>query len=507
MKLRSPTLWMASTLVACAPRLAQPTSVAPTPSASAPSAAPPVPADESFRAHAPEAAPERPFVVPAATHAELRNHIPVIVVPFPSPYVAIRVVAAGTMSDTIGHVETMFEMARAMGVATTKQSADDLQDLYVSLVMPAPHIFVAPDGVMISLVAPIANLSAVADLAADIAFHPSFDKKSFDWMRDQDVRGRTIESTDAVLSARHTLRRELFAPYPYGITVGGASEVRAVTRGDVVALHRRIFDPSRVSIVVAGGVPADDAVAALEAAFGAQPAHAKRRVNDASMAPLPKGARLSVVDTPGAPVATIMTGALSPPLGIDADAARYAVGMLTNGTFGRLTARLRDELHDVPWITGEYIPFATSCQLGWRTRVATAQVAAVLTETDHIVRQFATDGPRESELADARAGDSLSVAHSFESASDIAGTYAAAVEIGQPISFLTEAPARVAALTVDSVKAAAARYFDAEKMRTVVVGDWAALKEPLLALGWGPIEIHDADGRLLRTEGVPGAKH
>ena len=60
---------------------------------------------------------------------------------------------------------------------------------------------------------------------------------------------------------------------------------------------------------------------------------------------------------------------------------------------------------------------------------------------------------------------------------------------------------RLAQVTRESVKAAAARYLDADRIRVVVVGDGAALKEPLAALGWGPVEMRGTDGFLVDKSG------
>jgi hypothetical protein len=53
------------------------------------------------------------------------------------------------------------------------------------------------------------------------------------------------------------------------------------------------------------------------------------------------------------------------------------------------------------------------------------------------------------------------------------------------------------------VRAAAAKYFLREHMRVVVVGDLAALREPLTKLGWGPVEVRDPNGQVVRAAGSP----
>jgi hypothetical protein len=56
---------------------------------------------------------------------------------------------------------------------------------------------------------------------------------------------------------------------------------------------------------------------------------------------------------------------------------------------------------------------------------------------------------------------------------------------------------RLTQVTRDAVKAAAAKYLDADRVRIVVVGDGAALKEPLAALGWGAVEQRGPDGAVV----------
>jgi zinc protease len=121
----------------------------------------------------------------------------------------------------------------------------------------------------------------------------------------------------------------------------------------------------------------------------------------------------------------------------------------------------------------------------------------VLTEIDRLVRALSSQGPSDADVNDVRDRDGLSFAASFETAADTARNFASAVLLGEPSEALTERPQRFAQLTGADVRAAATRYLDADKMRVVVVGDWSALEAPLTALGWGPIELRDADGAVV----------
>jgi hypothetical protein len=59
---------------------------------------------------------------------------------------------------------------------------------------------------------------------------------------------------------------------------------------------------------------------------------------------------------------------------------------------------------------------------------------------------------------------------------------------------------RAIAVTPDAVRALAQTRLAPDKTRAVVVGDWSKLKTELKALGWGPIEIRDVAGKVLRVE-------
>jgi predicted Zn-dependent peptidase len=142
--------------------------------------------------------------------------------------------------------------------------------------------------------------------------------------------------------------------------------------------------------------------------------------------------------------------------------------------------------------------------LGWNTRAATARVASVLAEVDREVRAFASQGPTEEQVAWARDREVLSFASSFETAASAAGVFAWASATSRSADDVGQTPSRFSAVTPDAVKSAAARYLDGDRVRTVVVGDWAALRASLTALGWGRIEVRDAGFRLV-PQGGSGA--
>jgi zinc protease len=481
------------------PAPAPPVPVAAPEASSAPppvaSAAPVV--DEPFRQHAPDALPPTPFVVPAPTHAQLHNGIPVTFVPQVSPFVALRVIAAGGIPDVGGDkVEVVTLMLRSMRTGTTSRSFSALEDAYVTLDMPEPQVWVYPDAVAVSLVAPADKLRAMTDLAADIVLRPSFDAKLLERWREQDARRREGEASDAALVAERVLRGALFGNHPYGTIASSPARIRAVTRAEATALQGRVFEGARISLVVSGGARDKEVVAALDDAFGAL----KRSAAAAPHVPTPRlpSARIVVVDQPGTAIAAISGGFVGPAAPAhDVDAAVVAIDSLADASLGKATGRLRDELGIVPSMTASWWQLRSSGYLGYKTRTANDQVAVVLAEIDRAVRALASQGPSDQDFSDVRDRDALSFASSFETAADTTRTFGTSVLLGQPPEAVTERPRRLAQLTSADVRAAAAKYLDGDKMRVVVVGDWSKLEAPLTALGWGPIELRDADGAVV----------
>jgi predicted Zn-dependent peptidase len=210
-----------------------------------------------------------------------------------------------------------------------------------------------------------------------------------------------------------------------------------------------------------------------------------------------------VVDIPGSAVANVAMGVIGPSLGAsDFEAAAVATDVLTDSGMGRLSVRLRDQLGTVPWVSSSSYFLRAGAVLGWNVRAPTNRVASVITESMGTVKDLAAQGPSDGEVVWARDREVNFFEASFETAASTASALAQTVSKGQPAESFAQRPQRFAQVTAASARDAAARYLDADKIRTVVAGDWAALREPLMALGLGPIEVRKADGTLVSVEGA-----
>jgi predicted Zn-dependent peptidase len=505
-------LWLV--VAACAPSPPPHVSAPPPPPSVAPpppvaSAAPSV--DDSFRLRPPDAEPSSPFTPPLPVAGKLKNGIPVYVAHMASPFVAIRVVAAGGQSDVgPAHIETANLLGTLLRKGTKRRTVFQLKADYLAIGMEPFQLWMYPDGMILSLVVPIEKLQDGVGMAAEVAFQPLLDKAFFERVREQIARVRETDLLDSSGVANHVLRHVVFGSHHYSGSVGTPKETRAVRREDLVALHQRVFDPRRMSIVVTGSVSYDDVVSALDDAFGKQaPGTAALPPAEPAVSSPASAARVVLVDVPGNSIAAISVGAAGPRAGApESESTGLALSALTDPSLGRLPKRLRDDLGYTSQLTKWDLGLRASGLVSFYTRVASENVGVALKETDAILRAFAGQGPSEDEVKALRDRALSWTASAFETTAEADRVYGDYLVAGQPPDMAVTRKDRLAQVTAGSVKAAAAQYLDPDRMRYVVAGDAAALKGPLEALGWGPVEVRGTDGVLVHspTNGKPGVE-
>ncbi|MGH7434426.1 MAG: hypothetical protein ACRENE_01995, partial [Polyangiaceae bacterium] len=139
--------------------------------------------------------------------------------------------------------------------------------------------------------------------------------------------------------------------------------------------------------------------------------------------------------------------------------------------------------------------------LKWSSRASVENVGAVLKEGEALLQAVGSTGPTPAEVEVLRRVMQTYPLRDLQTPAQSVQLYAELIGRGQSEEELAAEESRMVGLTVDAVRAAAARYFDHARMRVVVVGDLAALRAPLGALGWGPIELRDVNGAMVSPSG------
>jgi zinc protease len=249
--------------------------------------------------------------------------------------------------------------------------------------------------------------------------------------------------------------------------------------------------------VVSGEITMAELRPLAEKAFGAwMPGTPARPVIGA---PQTTSARLIIVDKPGAPqtelrVAGIGAARSSP----DFQAMRVMNTSLGELFSSRINMNLREEHGYTYGASSQFVfrrsagPFVAGA--GVRTDVTGPAAGEMLKEVKGM-----TGRPIDSEeLRLAKDSLTRSLPGAFETSGNIAASFSNIYIYDLGLQYFTRYAANVDAVTTAQAKAMAEKYLVPGKLLVIAVGDRAKIQPELEKLNLGPIEIRDADGKVVQ---------
>jgi zinc protease len=347
------------------------------------------------------------------------------------------------------------------------------------------------------------TLKRTQDLAlqalGELVLRPTFPAQDVDMDRRRLLAQATREGDDVPLVARRSLYASVFGPsHPYArANRSGAPGLAKLTREDVVRAWKEALDPAQAVLIVVGGVEDQTVRARAEEVFGAWTHDPSQPARTPVPSPQPTAARVVVIDRPGAPRVHVLCGSATAAI----DSPRRPADLIVHDLLGGMRSsgvetRLRDELGATWGVKNQYVQLRAASLSSWEWNAPLESAPRTLAAFERRVRELSERGPSPDELAQAKSYIIHSLPHRLET---LQGTVAEIAELAAyqlPLDDLSTMGARIDALTADDVRAAVP---PPAAVKVVVVGDLVALRGPLLALGWGPIEVRDTDGALIRT--------
>ncbi len=352
------------------------------------------------------------------------------------------------------------------------------------------------DRTQLSLNALKPNLGASLALFADVVQRPDFPAAEV-----ERVRGQTLAGIDQELSDPASTLQRLVSPllygtaHPYGVpsTGSGTPEgVKAVTRGALQAWHKRWVRPDNGIIHVVGDITLAELLPQLEASFGTWKPDAGLTKGSITFPPIPMAtsARIILIDKPGSPQSYIRSGIVLPVKGKDDD---IALGAAQTVLGGLPTSRLITNLRE----TKGWAYYAGSGLSSASEELVALTIAPVQTDkTGDSIAEIISDldalasGKRpitQAERDEAVNSTIRSLPGDFESGGTLLGTMARNATLGRPDDYFAKLGARMEALTVADLNAAAKRLSSANLLWTVV-GDRKLVEPQLKKLGL-PVEV------------------
>lgn len=316
------------------------------------------------------------------------------------------------------------------------------------------------------------------ELLSDVVLHPTFPAEELERWRNQTLSDLQIQLADPGTIAYLGFIRAVHGNHPYGNPISGTPEsVKALTRDDLVAFHRRQYVPNQSILAIVGDVRAADAFARAERALGAWKKGEEVRIPPVSP-PQPQR-RVVVVDKPDAVQTQIQAGQIAiayrDPDHFTAEIYDAIVGSSAN-------SRLFDEVRRKRGLAygagSEFRMPSEPSYFAASTSTKTESTVEALSVMLDVLEGMKKPVP-ETELAERKMYLTGAFPLEIETPQGIAAKVLEALKFGYGREYLESYRDRLGAVTAEQVKSFAERKIHPETMLIVLVGNAKAFAADL----------------------------
>lgn len=339
------------------------------------------------------------------------------------------------------------------------------------------------------------DLDAGLALLHDVVLAPRFEEDEIRRARDEQLAAIRAARENPATVAGECFDAWLYGDHPYGRPVmGRPSSVEKLGPADVRAFYERWYRPNNTILVLIGDATAKDAVAKLEASYGAWEGRPDAVPARPPVPPSVEKPRVLLVDDPASTQTQIRFGnvamARSDPARLPASVGNTILG-------GGFTSRLIEELRVKRSLTyGAYSAFDMRLTTG-SFLVGTFTKSATTLETlklaVEVLETFRAGGPTPEELTKAKAYLRGQFPLALETGEAIAARLAEIEFYGLPKDDLTTYRSRVAAVDRAQVKSTADEWMPgAGHLAVAVVGKAEEIRAPL-EKAYGEVRVVTAE--------------
>ncbi|MXQ08580.1 insulinase family protein [Alphaproteobacteria bacterium GH1-50] len=325
------------------------------------------------------------------------------------------------------------------------------------------------DGISISARFLTENRDEAVALLREALVNPRFDEDAIERVRAQVLSVIRSDATDPNEIAGRAFDALAFGDHPYGTTGDGTLEsVTALTRDDIVAAHQNALTRDRVYVGASGDITADELGALLDTLLGDLPE---------AGAPLPGPANVAL--TGGVtviPFETPQSVAVFGHVGLPRDDPDFFAAFVTNAIFGgsgrqsRLTEEVREK-RGLTYGVGAWLAnYDNADLLVGRMASANDRVGEAIDVVRDEWAKIAAEGVTETELEEAKTYLTGAYPLRFEGNAPIARIMVGMQTMDLDPDYITTRNDKVNAVTLEDVRRVAARIYQPENLRFVVVG-------------------------------------
>lgn len=452
------------------------------------------------RASRPSPLAPRPYQFPRFERRNLPNGVQVVVAPVRKLPIAtvIALVEAGAVCDTRGREGIADLTSDLLLEGTITSDGAELVERFERL-GASVDASTDWDGVAVTLTSLTEHLGPAVRLLGEVLRTPSFPQREVERLKAERLAKLLKLRAEPRGLGDEMFTRVLYEDASrYARPEGGTeASVSAITRDDVRAFYERRYRPGAVTLIIAGDVGADEAMALAQATFGdwKGTADGEPRTSDA---PARATRALHIVSKPDAPQSEIRIGNV----GLPRKHPDYYAAVVMNAILGGLfSSRINLNLREVHGYT-----YGAFSHIDWRRQAGPFMVSTAV--QSNVTAPAATEVLAEIERIRAKvvSEDELSLATSYldgvfpiryETTDAIAGALAVMIRYALPDDFYDTYRARVRGITTEDVLRVAREHVHPAALQMLVVGDLESVRPALEALRFGPLTVYDTQGNML----------
>jgi zinc protease len=391
----------------------------------------------------------------------------------PSPLVPMVAMAftfeGGAAQDADGKAGTAQMLARLLDEGAGDLESDAFQEALAAQAIEL-HFHAGPDSIGGSLKMLTKHAAEACRLTALALKEPRLDPIAIERVRSQMIASLRYQQNDPGVMASRRYFREAFPDHPYGRPSAGTIEsLSAITRDDLVAMHRKLIGRGALKVAVVGALEADGVAGMLNQIFGSLP-------EQGPLKPIPAtqihdlGRRVVIdLDVPQSVIRFGLGGvAWRDPDFIPA----YVLNHILGG--GAFTSRLFQEVREkrgLAYSVGTSLTSHRAVAMTWGyTATKNERVVEALDVIGEEIHRLIADGPSDHELQKAKDYLTGSYALSFDTSTKIANQLVQIAFEGLGMDYISRRNDMVASVTQADIRRASSRTFADGAMLVVAAG-------------------------------------
>ena len=450
----------------------------------------------------PPAGPLRPYIFPAVEEFQLANGLRVILVQRHTvPVVEGRLILdAGAMREPAAKNGlaslTGALLSEGTGTLTGADIARAMDAFGARYSTSADFNASYADVVALKTVFP----QALA-LSARTVTAPSFPVGEVSRVKNQALAGyQQTHARTAGLASDAFVRAAFESTAPFSRPASGTpSTIGALTRDDVLNWHRTMFAPSAATLLLVGDLSPAEARSIAEDAYGSWKATRTALSPVENPIRASSGTRVILIDRPGSVQSSIIIG--QP--GFRATDPNYlnmvALNRVLGGGFtSRINLNLREKHGYTYGATSALDLRPGSGAFRISSDVRTNATDSALAEAVSEYRRITSEPVPAQELQGAVNNLVSAFPNGVQTVQGLTGRIQQLIVWGLPVNFYATYRERLAAVTPQDVRAAAASKLTPDNLIVVVAGDLSKIEAPIRARNLGAVEVWDPNGNKIR---------